>query len=88
MSDRAKIVRDAIDQILSERTAQIEEHGYTPEHDDALGANHLVTEAIYRLTHMGEAPSPVMVYQTFAEGAAMLVAAMEVVVRQQQEERK
>jgi malic enzyme len=74
---RAVIVSD----ILDKRSEQLTK--YPLSHDDSMGTNHLVTEAIHRLTHMGEFPTDEQAYETFGEAAAMLIAAMEVLTRAQ-----
>lgn len=67
--------------VAHEREAQIEK--YPLASDDAKGTNHLVTEAVYRLTHMGEFPTDEQAFETFKQSAAMLIAAMEVIERAQ-----
>ena len=54
---------------------------YPTAHDDIMGTNHLVNEAVYRLTHMGEFPTNETARHEFIVAAALLVAAAEVIDR-------
>lgn len=71
-------VLGAVVKVYDERKRQIE-LGYTPEHDREAGTGHLVAEALARVMHPGEHPSPVALRQAWLEGAALLVAAVEVI---------
>jgi len=64
-------------ELLLERSRQID-LGYTPEHDQEMGAVHVVYEAHQRLGHMGEVSSPEAFRAELIEAGALIVAAIEV----------
>ncbi len=65
---------------LAERHRQIEK-GYTPEHDDAEGFNHLRDVAIYELSHFGETPTNESIRHDIIRARATLLAAIELLDR-------
>lgn len=72
-------VLGAVVKVYDERKRQIE-LGYTPEHDREAGTGHLVAEALARVMHPGEFPTPAALRQAWLEAAALLVvAAVEVI---------
>ncbi len=73
----------AVVAVADERVRQIE-LGYTAEHDDAQGLIHLIEEAHYRLGHLGETSSPESAREEIKQAAAILVAALELIDRQQE----
>lgn len=70
-------VFDVLLDITKERSDQ-EDAGYTPEHDDELGVQHLLIEAYERLAVAGyDAGAARESRDTLVEIAALLVAAVE-----------
>lgn len=68
--------------VIEERERQIAK-GWTREHDDAHGIQHLVSEATSRLHGWGEAPTDAFVRGELLASAALIVAAIEWLDRQQ-----
>ncbi len=65
---------------LVERQRQIDK-GYTPEHDDAEGFNHLRDVAIYELSHFGETPTNESIRHDIIRARATLLASIELLDR-------
>ncbi|HWU31406.1 MAG TPA: hypothetical protein VN108_00960 [Marmoricola sp.] len=55
--------------------------GYDRAHDDARGSGQLVTEAVYRLTHMGEYPTDEAVRHEIIVAIGLLFNAVETLDR-------
>lgn len=54
---------------------------YTVAHDDSHGSGHLVTEAVDRLTHMGEYPTDEAVKHEIVVAIGLLFNAIDVIDR-------
>lgn len=57
--------------------------GYDQAHDDAHGSGHLVTEAVYRLTHIGEFPTDEAARHEIVVAIGLLFNAVDVIDRAQ-----
>jgi hypothetical protein len=57
------------------------EKGWSQEHDDKGGSGHLVGEAVYRLTHMGEYPTDEAVDHTLTVAIGLLFNAKRTLAR-------
>lgn len=67
--------------VQAERVQQIEAHGYTPEHDDEHGGDHLLEVAKSYLSHFGETPTALHVRHEVIKSIATLVALVEFIDR-------
>lgn len=65
-----------LSEVAMERSRQLT-LGYTTEHDEQHGLNHLMGEAHYRLGHMGEVASLAAVRAELVKVAALAVAGIE-----------
>lgn len=64
-----------------ERDRQLTELGWTAEHDDSHGVEHLVQLHDRAVNNAGMAPSPIEARDELVKAAALLVAAIEVLDR-------
>lgn len=72
---------DTIREILAERQRQIDEEGFTPEHDDAHGLQHLLDIAATYQIGFGEAPTDEFVRGELILASATLLAAIDLLDR-------
>jgi hypothetical protein len=70
----------AVLDVVEERAGH-EAHGYTDEHDDEAGLDHLVGEAIHRLKTPGEFPTDNDIYEALKVSASLIISAMELIKR-------
>lgn len=67
--------------VQTERVQQMTAHGYTPEHDDAHGGDHLIEVAKSYLEGFGETPTTMHVRHEVIKSIATLVALVEYIDR-------
>jgi hypothetical protein len=75
---------EVLDPIFSDVVKEMNharEKGWSQDHDDKGGSGHLVGEAVYRLTHMGEYPTDEFVDHELTVAIGLLVNAKLTLVR-------